>query len=77
MYHRKLHKYKEYEGMENIVVGQGELIRVFTSHGVGWRTPSGTVIHDKQEAIRYATALNSLIRYNQIRIATEQSKLKH
>lgn len=76
MYHRKLHKYQEYEGMGNIVVGQAELVRIYTAHGIGWRTPSNTVIHDKQEALQYATALDSLIRYNKIRIATERNKLK-
>lgn len=76
MYHRKLHKYKEYEGMQNIVVGQGELIRVFTSQGVGYRTPSGTVIYDEEEAFKYAKALHDLIRRNQIRVATQKSKLK-
>ncbi|WP_432481724.1 hypothetical protein [Moraxella sp. ZY200743] len=77
MYHRKTHKYKEYEGMENIVVGQGELVRVFTSQGVGWRTPSGTIIYNKQDAINYATRLDEFIRYHQIRVATQKSKLKH
>ena len=64
MYHRKPEKYKEYEGMQNAVVGKGELIRVITPIGVAYRAPCGSLIYDRDEALEYARKLDRLIRKN-------------
>ncbi|MFB6349669.1 hypothetical protein [Moraxella marmotae] len=74
MYHRKPEKYKEYEGMDNAVVGKGELIRVVTPTGVAYRTPCNQLIYDRQEALEYAAVLDKIIRHNE-KIFT-QKKLK-
>ena len=66
MYHRKPEKYKEFEGMNNAVYGKGELIRVSTPNGVGYRAPCGQIIYDYNEAISYAKVLDQLIRRNTI-----------
>lgn len=34
MFHRLKHKYKEFEGMKNVIHGKGELVWV----GNGWRS---------------------------------------
>ena len=62
MYHRKPEKYKEFEGMENVVYGKGELIKVKTEQGVGYRAPCGSIIYDYDEALAYAKRLDRYIR---------------
>lgn len=74
MYHRKLHKYKEYERMENIAYGQGELYRITTKQGVGWRTPSGFIIYDENEAWDYVKRLDRFIRLNQLHFTKKRLK---
>lgn len=74
MYHRKLEKYKEYEGMKNTVVGKGELIYVSTPLGDAYRAPCGALIYDRDEALEYAHKLDILIRKNTVLFT--QRKLK-
>ena len=74
MYHRKPEKYKEFEGMDNAVYGKGELIKVKTPQGVGYRAPCGQIIYDYDEALAYAKELDRIIRINTVLFA--QKKLK-
>ena len=71
MYHRLLHKYKEFEGRSNVIVGMGEL--PWSEYKQGWIAPSGIVVLDRQEAIRIATYLDKLYTKNNIRIATKRN----
>lgn len=72
MFHRLPHKYKEFEGMKNVIVGKGEL--PWSEYKQGWIAPSGIVIRDRQEAVRIATYLNELYTKNSIRVATKRNK---
>ena len=72
MYHRLPHKYKEFEGMENIVFGKGELVFV----GNGWRSISGRIITDRDEALKEAKELDRLYRINTTRLATQRNSHK-
>lgn len=74
MYHRKPEKYKEFEGMDNAVYGKGELIKVNTPKGVGYRAPCGQIIYDYDEALAYAKELDRIIRINIVLFT--QKKLK-
>lgn len=76
MYHRKPEKYKEFEGMENVVYGKGELIKVNTPQGVGYRAPCGNIIYDYDEALAYAKRLDQIIRTNNILFAQKRLKGK-
>lgn len=76
MYHRKPEKYKEFEGMENVVYGKGELIKVNTPQGVGYRAPCGNIIYDYDEALAYAKRLDQIIRTNTILFAQKRLKGK-
>lgn len=67
MFHRLKHKYKEFEGDKNIIVGKGELIWV----GNGWRNIDGAIITDRNQAIELATKIDSLYRWNDMRIASK------
>ena len=62
MWHNKKHKYKEFEGMGNIIVGDGEL--PVNPSRTGWVTPCGTLILNQEDAIKYATKLNEVIQDN-------------
>lgn len=72
MYHRLPHKYKEFEGMQNVIYGKGELVYV----GNGWRSITGRIITDKEEAIQEAKYLDRLYTLNSIRIATKRNPYK-
>lgn len=74
MYHRKPEKYKEFEGMTNAVYGKGELIKVHTKTGIGYRAPCGQIIYDYSEALEYAKELDRIIRRNTVLFT--QRKLK-
>lgn len=74
MYHRLPHKYKEFEGQNNVIVGKGELCWSDTKQG--WIAPMGVVIRDRNEAIRIATYLNQLYTKNSIRIATKRNSYR-
>lgn len=69
MYHRLPHKYKEFEGMQNVIYGKGELVYV----GNGWRSITGRIITDKEEAIQEAKYLDRLYTLNSIRIAAKRN----
>lgn len=62
MKHRNPETYKQFIGMENIIVGDGELVWCKTRQA--WATPTGNYITDKAYAIEYATNLNKLIQKN-------------
>lgn len=70
MYHRKLHKYKEFEGDKNVIVGKGEV--VWNDKQSAWIAPSGLLIQSKEEALRIATYLDALYKQNTIRIRSNQ-----
>lgn len=72
MYHRLPHKYKEFEGMQNVIYGKGELVYV----GNGWRSITGRIITDKDEALQEAKYLNRLYTLNSIRIATKRNSYR-
>lgn len=72
MYHRLKHKYKEFEGDKNIIFGKGELVWV----GNGWRSITGRIITDKDEALKEAKYIDKLYRYNSIRLATKRSSYR-
>ena len=72
MYHRLPHKYKEFEGMQNVIYGKGELVYV----GNGWRSITGRIITDKEEAIQEAKYLDRLYTLNSIRIAAKRSSYR-
>lgn len=55
-------KYAEFEGMQNIIVGDGELVWCKAKNA--WVTPSGAYIKDRNYAIEYATNLDKLIQQN-------------
>lgn len=65
MYHRKLHKYKEFEGQENVIVGKGECIWVKEKNA--WRCPSGQFYTDKLAALEEASYINELYQANYLR----------
>lgn len=71
MYHLLPHKYKEFEGQDNIIVGKGEV--VWSSKERGWIAPNGVVIRNRDEAIRIATYLNQLYMKNHIRLSTKRN----
>ena len=72
MFHRLKHKYKEFEGMKNVIHGKGELVWV----GNGWRSITGRIITDRNEALDEAKFLDKLYRYNSIRLATKRNSYK-
>lgn len=74
MYHRLLHKYKEFEGQDNVIIGKGEL--VWSENKQGWVAPSGIVIYDRQLAIEIATQLNQLYRRLDISRATKRNSYR-
>lgn len=76
MYHRKPEKYKEFEGMENVVYGKGELIKVNTPQGIGYRAPCGRIIYNYDEALAYAKELDHIIRTNTILFTQKRLKGK-
>ena len=67
MYHRLKHKYKEFDGDKNIIVGKGELVWV----GNGWISLDNVIITDRNQAILLATKINELYHWNNIRIASK------
>lgn len=62
MWHNKKHKYKEFEGMGNIIVGDAEL--PLNPSKTGWIAPTGLNIFNEQDAIKYANKLNEVIQAN-------------
>ncbi|WP_411350560.1 hypothetical protein [Moraxella lincolnii] len=62
MKHRNPETYKQFIGMQNIIVGDGEL--VWNEEKQAWATPTGNYITDRAYAIEYATNLNKLIQKN-------------
>lgn len=74
MWHHDPAKYDEFPGMDNVIVGNGELIAVITPLGIGWITLSNEVIHCREDAEAYATRLDILITLNRQRII--QGKVK-
>ena len=69
MRHYDLSKYDEFPGMDNIIVGNGELVAVSTQFGIGWITLCNTIIHNREDAVAYATRLDILISHNRQRVA--------
>mgnify|MGYP000016323229 CR=1 FL=1 len=68
MWHRKLEKYKEFEGMKNIIVGHGELAYIQAPDGKpGWITLCGNIIHDREEAEKYAKKVDDLFQFNKLK----------
>ena len=68
MWHRKPEKYKEFEGMKNIIVGQGELTYIETPDGnPGWVTLCGNIIHDRADAEKYAKKVDDLFQHNKLK----------
>lgn len=65
MWHNKKHKYKEYEGQDNITVDEAEL--VYIAKYKGWAILDGGVITNRTDAYRYAHKLNRLIKYNRLK----------
>lgn len=65
MYHRLKHKYKEFEGDKNVIVGKGELVWV----GNGWINLDGHIIKDKNQALLIAHKINQLYQYNLQRLS--------
>ena len=72
MFHRLPHKYKEFEGMKNIIVGKGEV--PWSEYKQGWIAPGGNTIRDVSEAVRIATYLDELYTKNSIRVSTKRNK---
>lgn len=62
MYHRKLHKYKEFEGQENIIFEQGEL--VYLKDEKCWLSPTRQKFYNKQAALEHAKVLNAFFKAN-------------
>lgn len=62
MYHRLLHKYKEFEGQDNVIVGQGELI--WLAKEKCWLSPTKQKFYDKQQAIEHAKTLDKFYHAN-------------
>jgi hypothetical protein len=48
----------------NIMVGFGEVPYVEVDGKPGWGLPNGEVVHDVEEALAYAEALDKMIRSN-------------
>ncbi len=67
-------KYKEFPGQDNILVENGELVCVIGPQGKGWITLSNVIIYNREDAIAYATKLNSLIKFNRQRVAKQKVK---
>ncbi|WP_038345642.1 hypothetical protein [Acinetobacter sp. A47] len=65
MYFRDPSKYKY--TTDNIIVGNAELHVVEIKGRKGWAKLGGGVIYDKQDAIKYATKLNQIIKHNVLR----------
>ena len=62
MWHNKKEKYKEFEGMGNIIVGDAEL--PLNSDKTAWVLPTGNLVLNQQDAIQYATKMNEIIQAN-------------
>jgi len=75
MWHRDPAKYDQFPGQDNIIVGNGELVAVFTDRGKGWITLNNEVIHCKEDALAYASKVDELISFNRQRVA--KSKVKY
>lgn len=74
MKHRDPAKYKQFIGDKNIIVEDGELVYVEKPYK-GWSSLDGTIFRNRKEAIKYATKLNQLIKWNKQRIIN--AKLKY
>lgn len=68
--------YVRFQGDDNIIVGEAELVAIITNQGMAWLTLCNTPILNRPDAIKYATKLNELIKFNRIRLATERNKYK-
>jgi hypothetical protein len=68
MWHRKPEKYKEFEGMKNIIHGMGEMSHIKTPDGRdGWVALDGNIIYDRNAAELYAKKIDALFRFNKLR----------
>lgn len=54
--------FDSYYTTKNIIVGKAEL--VYSIRNNGWMIPSGKVIKNQVDAIKYACKLNDLILFN-------------
>ena len=52
------------EGIDNIVLGYGEVPTVYKDGKLGWGLPGGYVTFDRDEAVIYARLLDKEIRDN-------------
>lgn len=62
MYHRLLHKYKEFEGQENVIFGKGEL--VWLKDEKCWLSPTRQKFYDKELALAHAKELDAYFKAN-------------
>lgn len=67
MFHRLKHKYKEFEGDKNVIVGKGEL--VYSPKHNGWVNMDGKVIKDRKQAELLASKINEIYQYNLQRVS--------
>ncbi|HDU7846699.1 TPA: hypothetical protein RGG13_001105 [Acinetobacter baumannii] len=71
MYFRDPSKYKY--TTDNIIVGHAELHAVNVNGRQGWALLGGGVTFDKKSALKYAKALDDILKFNLLRKCAERA----